>query len=536
MKDTDHRPASAMTPSLPRRALLRVTGATALAAAGAGALAACTPAASGPTPSAVVSGPKKLIWGAAVTALRLDPVTSSLTVDLQVFDNLYDTLVWRKPDGALVPRAALEWKMTNNTTWQFKLRPNVKFHNGDPLTADDVKFTFERAIDAKSGSIRATAFPLLARVEVVDPLTVNFIMKSPDGLWPNRLNGMGAWLVPAKYFQSVGQQEFEKKPIGSGPYRFVEHVKNDHITLERNPDYWGGPANAESILIRAIPEASARITALVESGETNFTDIVPFDFIDRVKNGATTKVVDFRNNGFYTLTPNPAVKPLGDKRVRQALSLAIDRKGIATGLMKGRASLPTGMLVQGDFAFDASKPPLPYDPAKAKDLLKQAGYANEEIYIETQRNVLLDNEQAVCEAIVAMWKDVGVNSKLELLEPAVRAEKNRLRQAKGFFTSHFTSVIGDPDGFMWRTLQPNGGLNYGVNNDEFVRLGREANGSFDQALRLKNYQRMNEIFLDELHTFPIIEAMLGFGMKKYIDYTAGPVTSADFRKENLTFR
>jgi peptide/nickel transport system substrate-binding protein len=255
-----------------------------------------------------------------------------------------------------------------------------------------------------------------------------------------------------------------------------------------------------------------------------------------VKNGANTKMSDFRNIGFYTVTPNVKVKPLDDKRVRQALSMAIDRQSIATGLMKGRATVPTGFLCQGDFAYDSSKPPMPYDQAKARDLLRQAGYNNEEIFIESQRNILLDNEQQVCEAIISMWRAVGVNAKLELIEPAVRAEKNRLRNYKGHFTSYFTSVLGDPDGFMWRTLQPNGGLNYGVTNDEFIRLGREANGSFDQPLRERNYKRMNEIFLDELPTFPIIEATLGFGLQKYIDFTAGPVTSVDFRKENLTFK
>src|SRR5439155_12936446 len=208
-----------------------------------------------------------------------------------------------------------------------------------------------------------------------------------------------------------------------------------------------------------------------------------------------TKMANFRNIGFYTITPNVKVPPLDDKRVRQALSFAIDRKSIASGLMKGRATVPTGFLCAGDFAYDSGKQPMPFDPARARDLLRQAGYANQEIYIESQRSILLDNERQVCETVVSMWKDVGINAKLELIEPAVRAEKNRLRNYKGCFTSYFTSVLVDPDGFIWRTLQPGGGRNYGVNNDEFNRLGKEANGSFDQALRQKNYQRMNDIYL-----------------------------------------
>jgi peptide/nickel transport system substrate-binding protein len=226
----------------------------------------------------------------------------------------------------------------------------------------------------------------------------------------------------------------------------------------------------------------------------------------------------------------------GDLRVRKAIGCyGIDRQEIVKIAFKGQATPWVGMAPPGTLESVNVNHLCPYDQAKAKALLQQAGYANEEIVIESQRNVLLDNEQQVCETVVAMWKAVGVNAKLEIVEPAVRAEKNRLRNYKGCFTSYFTSVLGDPDGFMWRTLQTGGGLNYGVANDEFNRLGKEANTSLDQALRMKNYQRMNDIYLDELPTFAIIEATLGFGLQKYINFKAGPVTSVDFRKENLSF-
>ncbi|MGH2383447.1 MAG: ABC transporter substrate-binding protein [Candidatus Limnocylindria bacterium] len=527
---------------LSRRDLIRLTGATAIGVAGANVLAACTPGATPQgtaTPTSgtpVPSGPKRLIWGAAATALRLDPMTSSQTVDLQVFDSIYDTLTWRLPNNELVPRAATEWRLANDTTWQFKLRPGIRWHNGDPFTAEDVKYTFERAIDPDGPSIRRASFSLLQGVEVVDDLTVNFVMRSPDPLWPSRLTAQGAWLVPARYHQEVGAEEFERQPVGTGPFKFVEHVRNDHITIEANEDYWDGVPNAEDIRISAIPEASARITALVDTDETNFTDIVPFDLVQRVEQGATTKIVDVRQRGYYTITPNHAVAPLGDPRIRQALSLAIDRPTIVDGLMRGRASIPNGFIPEEDFAYDGSLTPLAYDPQRARDLLREAGYANEEIFIETQRNILLDNEQQVSEAVIAMWKDVGINGVLELLEPAVRAEKNRLRNWKGTFTSYFTSVLADPDGFMWRTLQPNGGLNHSWVNEEFFALGREAGTSFDENLRRRNYERMNQIYRDELPTIALLEATHGFGMKQYIDFTPGPVTSVDFRRDNLQFR
>lgn len=505
---------------------------TAAAAKPAEAAKPAAPAQAAPAAGKPASG-KRLIWGSANTVVRLDPITSSIIIDLMTFDALYDTLTARTPDNKLIPRAATEWKLLDNTTWQFKLKSGIKWHNGDPFTGADVKYTFERAIDPNGKSTRQASFSALKQVDVLDDLTVNFVMKAPDPLWPARLTAQGAWLVPSKYHKQVGDEEFEKKPIGTGPYKFVEHVKKDHLTLAANTEYWGGAPQAESILIREIPEPASRVTALVDTDEINFSDYIPFDLVDKVKNGASTKITEVRQRGYYSITPNGAAKPLGDKRVRQALSLALDRKGIVTGLMRGRATIANGWIPEGDFAYDKSLPDLAFDPAKAKDLLKQAGYAGEEITLETQRNVNLENEQQVGEAVISMWKDVGINAKLEILEAAVRAERNRQKSFKSTFTSYFTSIVGDPDGLLWRTLQPKGTLNYAWSNPEFEKLGQEAASSFDEALRLKNYQRMNAIVIDEMPSIPLLEVTQSFGMKKNIEFTPGPVNTADLRKDNL---
>src|SRR5438132_2637066 len=177
---------------LSRRDFLR---ATAIVTGGL-ALAACVPAATTPsaTGAAVTSppGPKKLLWGAANMITRPDPQSSATYSDLAMYETVFDTLTTRQPPPnnlPIRPRVATEWKLLNDTTWQFKLRSDVKFHNGDPLTAADVKFTLERAIDPQGKSIWRAAFPLLGSVTVVDDVTVNFNMKAVDPLFPARVIG-----------------------------------------------------------------------------------------------------------------------------------------------------------------------------------------------------------------------------------------------------------------------------------------------------------------------------------------------------------
>ena len=519
---------------LSRRDFLRAT----VLVTGGVALAACTPSATTPGAqgSAAASGPKSLLWGGANMVSRLDPQASATYWDLAMFENVFDTLTTRKAppnSGTLQPRLATEWKLLNDTTWQFKLRPGVKFHNGDPLTSADIKFTLERAIDPQGSSVWKTAFPLLSRVEAVDETTVNIVTKAVDPLFPARVIGQGSWVMPSKYFTSVGAGEFEKKPVGSGPFTVREIVLGDHIVLDANKTYWGGAPNVDQVVLKAIPEVSARMTALISTNESNFSENLPADQVSKVASGATTKVVDIPYTGDYSVTPNLAVKPLGDVRVRQALSLAIDRDSLIKNLFNGKGRIPSGAIPPGDFAFDPSVPALVYDQAKARDLLKQAGYANEPIVLETTKNYLVDADQAIGEALIAMWKAVGLNVSLELLEVSVRTQKIGQRTFKGMFTAAFSSYLSDPDGFMWRILQPNGNLNYGWVNEEFTRLGREAGSSTNTDVRQKNYRRMQQIVNDEVPFIPVVEYVQNFGMKKNVTFTPGPNTALNFRNDNL---
>src|SRR5258706_4211021 len=200
--------------------------------------------------------------------------------------------------------------------------------------------------------------------------------------------------------------------------------------------------------MRPIPETAPRIAALLK-GEVDIITQLPPDQGEKVAGGATTKFVGALYAGLYVLGVNSKRPPLDNPLVKQALSLAIDREAIVKELWRGRGIVPSQPIAKGDNHFDPSLPPLAYNPKEARERLKKAGYKNEEIFIETTV-AYVSQDKAMSEAIAAMWKDVGVNVKVEVIEYSVRAQKNREKTFKGMYWSDPTSTLGDPDGMMWR--------------------------------------------------------------------------------------
>jgi peptide/nickel transport system substrate-binding protein len=465
---------------------------------------------------------------------KFDPHLSTALWDIAVTFNLFDNLTSRHPDGKLYPGLAAEWKLVNPTTWQFTLRPGVKFHTGDPLTSADVKFSIERAMDPNvKGSLVRTVFTTVDRVDAPDAQTVNFHTKQPDPLLPGRLGFYGGQIMPKKYFEAVDGDAFNAKPIGSGPVKFVSWVKDDRLILDANRDYWGGQIDADRVIFRPIPETPPRIAALLR-GEVDIITKIPPDDVDRVAKNATTKVEGVLYGGLYVLGVNSKIPPLDSPKIKQALSLAIDREAIVKELWRGQGTVPSGPIAKGDNHFDESLPPLKYDPNLAKQRLKEGGYKGEEIVIETTVG-LLSNDKAMSEAIGAMWRDVGVNSRIEVIETSVRMQKNRDKSFKGVWWADPTSALGDPDGMMWRLLGPGGIMDY-WRHPRFDELGNAARFSVDEKFRGQAYQEMAKILLDYLPWIPVIQPVDLYGLQKYVDWKPNPNQSMEVRQFNFKFR
>ena len=510
---------------LTRRDLLK--GAAALGAAAAVPLTAGGPA------LAQTTQKKELITAQSGDVSKFDPHYSTSSNDVRVSFNLFDNLTSRHPDGKLYPGLATEWKLEGPTTWRFKLRQGVKFHNGDPLTSADVKYSIERTYDPAAKTMVATVFGTIEKIDAPDASTVVITTKKPDPLLAARLAFYGGQVVPKKYLESVGSDAFNAKPVGSGPVRFSSWVKDDRAVLEANPDYWGGKIDMDRWIMRPIPETAPRIAALLK-GEVDAITQLPPDQEERVAGNASTRVAGALYAGLYVLAVNSKRPPLDNPLVKQALSLAIDRESIVKELWRGRGVVPNGPIAKGDNHFDTSLPPLPYSPAEAKDRLKKAGYKGEEIFIETTV-AYVSQDKAMAEAIAAMWKDVGVNVKVEVIEYSVRAQKNREKSFKGVFWSDPTSTLSDPDGMMWRLLGPGGPQDY-WREAKFDELGNAARFSVDEKFRGQAYKEMTKIFLEHLPWLPVIQPYEDYGIQKYIDFTPNPNQQFEIRRFNFKFR
>jgi len=409
----------------------------------------------------------------------------------------------------------------------------VKFHNGDPLTSADVKFSIERTYDPNVKTMVATILTTIDRIEAPDPGTVVIHTKKPDPLLPARLAFYAGQIVPKKYLESVGNDGFNAKPVGSGPVKLSSWTKDDKLVLDVNADYWGGKIDFDRLTMRPIPETAPRIAALLK-GEVDAITQLPADQGERVAGNASTRVAGALYAGLYVLAVNSKRPPLDNPLVKQALSLAIDREAIVKELWRGRGVVPSGPIAKGDNHFDASLAPLAFNPSQARELLKKAGYKNEEIIIETTV-AYVSNDKQMSEAIQGMWKDVGINAKVEVIEYSVRAQKNREKSFKGLYWSDPTSTLADPDGMMWRLLGPGGPQDY-WRQARFDELGNAARFSVDEKFRGESYKEMTKIFLENFPWLPVIQPYEDYGLQKYVEFTPNPNQQFEIRPFNFKFK
>lgn len=360
-----------------------------------------------------------LVIGRATSAATLDP--GFLREAATLVDNVFDTLVARDAAMKLAPGLALSWSAVDDTTWEFKLRPGILFQNGESFTAAAVKVSIERVLDPAARAPTVSYISTVAGVEVVDDLTVRIRTKAPDPLLPTRMSRYPAYILPPAYLKQVGAEQFARKPVGTGPYAVTEFVPDDHVTMQANPGYWRGKPAIDTVIWRAIPEPTARVAALM-AGEVQLVEGVPVDLAPGLATNKDVEVTKVRSGGLIIyLGLKTTEKPLDDARVRQALSLAIDRKTIVQELLKGfGATIGTQV---GPFDFGYKDEPIPaYDPARAKALLAEAGYpAGFTIRMQAPRRYI--NSAEVGQVIAQEFGAIGVKVELEVPEWSIYTQQ-----------------------------------------------------------------------------------------------------------------
>ena len=380
--------------------------------------AAAALAAMKPVAAAAQARKPTLTIGFPSTPETIDPHQFRSVLSGSIIDLMGETFFTRDPQTMEIkPLLAESVKNLNPNTWELKLRRGVKFHNGEDFDADSVKFTIERAVLGKLNTLAKLTMPPSFGQEVVilDPYTVRIVTKVPDPMLPSRLAAESMNVAPAKGLAEFRDKFVTDRFIGTGPFRFVENVVGDRVVLEANPGYWGPKPPSQKIVWQVIPDAATRLAAL-QRGDVDVMLNLPFPLAPTVEGDANLRVYSELSSLTHGILLNARESaPLKDRRVRQALNMAIDRAAILKGLYAGRGQFLN--TVTGTNVANTMDPgPYPYDPARAKALLAEAGYARASscTFWQSIGRWVLAEETA--QVIAGYWDKVGVKTKVQVLE------------------------------------------------------------------------------------------------------------------------
>lgn len=373
-----------------------------------------------------IAEPLRIAIGGAFTSM--DPhfynATPNHTVAMHVFDRLIDRL----PDTSLAPALAVSWEAVSDTEWVFELREGVTWHDGEPFTAQDVAFTYERARDVPNSPGGFGGFLReVASVEVIDDLTLKITTPTPAPNLPRNLAFVPVISLHAGEDATTEDYNSGTAVIGTGPYRFVSYEPGDRVEYARNDDWWGDEQPWETVTLRMIPSPGTRVAALM-SGDVDVIDTPPSGDLERLR--AEDDLAIFSTPGMRLMyvavnqTDSPPAiggpdgealdtNPLQDVRVRRALSMAVNREGLATRLMQGAAE-PTGQwLAEGQYSYAPSVGVPAYDPEGAKELLAEAGYPDGFTMSVFGSNDRYPNDASTTQALAQMWARIGIRTSVE---------------------------------------------------------------------------------------------------------------------------
>lgn len=424
----------------------------------------------------------------------LDP--GFLTENAQVVDNIFDTLVKRDENEQLVPGLATSWSQVDDTTWEFKLREGVTFTNDEPFNADAVKYSLDRVLDPANNAPTASYVSTIKEVNVVDEHTINVVTKKPDPLVPTRFNRYPTEIVPPKYAEEVGQEQFAQKPVGTGPYKFVSWDKGSNVVLEANADYWGGEPAVKKVTFRSIPEASTRVSALLNNEVDLITAVSPEDR-EKIESSSTARLstVERAGNTVYVGFKTD-VKPFDDPKVRQALNYAIDVKSIVDKVLQGAAVQTNSLIGPKDFGYAGEPEGYGYDPEKAKQLLAEAGYPDGfSATLDTVGWYIKNTD--VAQVIAEQLKAVGVNIKVNNVESSVyRTLVPAGKQSDMYVLGWSSTNTLDADAAIYAILRSGESYSTYANPDVDAKLD-EARSVTDENKRKQLYQEIQDEVLKD---------------------------------------
>jgi peptide/nickel transport system substrate-binding protein len=452
---------------------------------------------------ALASPEGQMTWGVHVSIAPtwFDPAeTPGIITPYMFLYALHDAMLKPMPGDPMTPCLAESWMASKDgLTYEFVLRKGATFHNGDPVTAEDVKFSFDRYKGAAAKSLKDR----VAAVETPDPGRVRFRLKEP---WPDFLifytSATGAgWIVPKKYVEKVGDDAYKKAPVGAGPYKFVSFTPGVELVLDAFESYWRKTPSVKRLMFRVVTDDATRL-AMLKRGEADIVYSVRGalgEEVERTPGLKLAAIVLPANQWLVFVDQWKAGSPWADRRVRLAANLAMDRKAINQAETLGRSRL-TGSMIPQEFEYAWIAPLYPYDPAKAKQLLAEAGYPSGFDGGEYFSDV---SYGSVAEAVANYWKVVGIRMQMRPLERAAFFAQYREKKLRNVIQSG-TAAFGNAATRIEAFVAAGGVYAYGSYPD-IDGLFREQAAETDKKKREAILHRIQQLIHEKVMYAPIWE-------------------------------
>ncbi len=452
------------------------------------------------------AGTDKLTIAYHVSLPSFDPTTGPSAVNptiQSIYQSVFDLFIDQAPDLAQAPGIIEKWGYSDDKSqiWM-QVRKGVVWHDGSPLTPEDVVWSLERAGNKDSGNPIQFIWSKASNFKI-DGQKVTADMKEYEPTYFKWMSFLTGYILPKAYYTKVGAEGFEAKPVGSGPYMVDQFDRNAFLRLKANPNYWKGKPAIDTVIFKFVTDASSRV-AEIESGSSDVTLEIPYEEFDRLKGkaglqGITTPISDI---GMIFITD---VEPMLDKNVRLALSMSIDKKAIVDQLLHGYG-VPLNTLQAPQYsAYDASIV-VPYDPKKAAELMAASGYSKDKpvkFRIQTTRGFKPKDYEMV-QAIAGMWRKIGAEAEIEVYEIAKHYELRATHKLAPAAFYNWGNSIGDPStstGFSMFGLSPHCAWHGKDTQDMIGPLW----GEKDEAKRIAGYKAVDKYIADNGEVIPLLQ-------------------------------
>ncbi|MFD9627328.1 glutathione ABC transporter substrate-binding protein [Peribacillus muralis] len=401
---------------------------------------------------------------------------------------IYEGLVQRDKNGEIQPMLAKSWKQIDDTTWEFKLRDDVTFHDGTPFNADAVKKTFDRLLDPAVASPRAVVFKMVKEVKPVDEHTVQFKLKEPFSPLLSILANHEGGIISPKTIEKYGKKIIQE-PNGTGPFVFDSWSPGQEITLVKNKDYWGNEPKVDKVIFKVVPEDSTRIS-MIETGEAQIAEPLPIAVMDQVESSAAMDV--YRSEGYGTeyLGFNVENEPFNDVRVRKAIAHAIEMDSIIKGVFNNVGVKANSLMGSKVFGYNANLKAYDYNLKEAKKLMAEAGYSK-----GLDATILtMDSKERVnlAEVLQSQLKGIGINLKVQVMEYGSFVEQVNNGQSEMFIIS-WRNATGDADYNQYNLFHTN---SQGAAGNTFFYSNPKVDALIDAARKEKDEEKRKELYAE----------------------------------------